>query len=67
MIVTYVDVVMSCPLWGKQVAAMMKNCCVVGCTNYVEKKGGLRFFRFPLQDRNRCMKWEAAVEKSGIQ
>ena len=28
----------------------MNNCCVVGCTNYVGKASGLRFYRFPMAD-----------------
>ncbi len=39
------------------------NCCVVGCTNHVGKKNGLSFFHFPLSDKDRCKKWEAAVRR----
>ena len=42
-------------------AGMVNNCCVCGCTNYVGKKPGLRFFRFPLLDKERNAKWTAAV------
>ena len=42
---------------------MVKNCCVVGYKNYIGKKPGLRFFRFPLSDADRCSKWEAAVRR----
>ena len=42
---------------------MVKNCCVVGCTNYAGKKQGLSFFRFPLSDKERCQKWAAAVRR----
>ncbi len=69
MIFTYMGAVGSRPLGGKlaraAVAVMVKNCCVVGCANYVAKKGGLSFFRFPLTDRNRCQKWEAAIRREG--
>ena len=44
---------------------MVKNCCV-GCKNYVGKKEGqegLRLFRFPLADKERCTKWTAAVRR----
>ena len=44
--------------------AMVKNCCVVGCKNYVGKKQNLRFFRFPLTDKVRCEKWAAAVRRA---
>ena len=42
---------------------MVNNCCVVGCKNYVGKKKGLSFYRFPLSDKERCSKWEAAVRR----
>ena len=48
----------------KQVLKMPKNCCVVGCTNYLGKKKGLRFFRFPLSNKERLRKWEAAVNRA---
>ena len=31
------------------------------CNNYVGKKKGLSFHRFPLGDKERCEKWQAAV------
>ena len=46
---------------------MVKNCCVFGCKNYVGEKEGLRFFRFPLGDKERCAKWTAAVRKEAWQ
>ena len=42
---------------------MVNNCCVCGCTNYVGKKPGIRFFRFPLLDKERNAKWIAAVRR----
>ena len=42
---------------------MVNNCCVCGCTNYVGKKPGLRFFRFPLLDKERNAKWISAVRR----
>ena len=42
---------------------MVNSCCVVGCQNKVGKKLGLRFFRFPLADKDRCVKWVAAVNR----
>ena len=30
---------------------MVNNCCVVGCTNYVDKKKGLSFYRFPVPNK----------------
>ena len=42
---------------------MVNNCCVCGCTNYVGKKPGLRFFCFPLLDKERNAKWIAAVRR----
>ena len=47
------------------ILAMVNNCCVCGCTNYVGKKPGLRFFRFPLSDKARCARWAAAVRRVG--
>ena len=44
-------------------AKMVNNCCVCGCTNYVGKKPGLRFFRFPLADKERCKRWTIAVRR----
>ena len=44
-------------------AGMVNNCCVCGCTIYVGKKPGLRFFRFPLLDKERNAKWTAAVRR----
>ena len=44
---------------------MVNSCCVVGCSNRVGKAAGLRFFRFPLSDSDRCAKWVAAVRRSG--
>ena len=38
-----------------------------GCKNYVGKKEGLRFFRFPLGDKERCAKWTAAVRREAWQ
>ena len=38
---------------------MVNNCLAFGCKNYVGKKEGLRFFRFPLNDQERCSKWTA--------
>ena len=35
---------------------IVKNCCVVGCTNYVRKANGLGFYRFPMADRGRAAK-----------
>ena len=46
---------------------MVKNCCVFGCKKYIEKKEGLRFFRFPLADKGRCAKWTAAVRREAWQ
>ena len=37
-------------------AKMVNNCCAVGCTNYVEKANGLRFYRLPMADRGRAAK-----------
>ena len=45
---------------------MVNNCCVVGCTNYVGKKPGLRFYSFPA-DTQRREKWVAAVRRKGWQ
>ena len=42
---------------------MPKNCCVVKCTNWMGKKEGLRFFRFPLTNEERCKRWIAAVRR----
>ena len=42
---------------------MVNYCCVVGCTNRVGKKVGLRFFRFPLREKERCARWTAAVPR----
>ena len=41
----------------------MNNCCVVGCKNYVGKKQGIGFYRFPIWNKERCGKWEAAVHR----
>ena len=43
---------------------MVKNCCVFGWRNYVEKKEGLRF---PLADKERYTKWTAAVRREAWQ
>ena len=51
--------------FSKLSLAMVNNCCVVGCNNYVGKKKGLGFYRFPLSDKERCGKWEAAVHREG--
>ena len=45
---------------------MVNNCCVVGCTNYVGKKPGLRFYSFP-SDAQRREKWVAAVRRKDWQ
>ena len=45
---------------------MVNNCCVVGCTNYVGKKPGLRFYSFP-SDTQRREKWVAAVRRKDWQ
>ena len=34
---------------------MVNNCCIVGCTNYVGKKPGLRFYSFPSDTAEREM------------
>ena len=34
---------------------MVNNCCIVGCTNYVGKKPGLRFYSFPSDTAERGM------------
>ena len=47
--------------------AMVNNCCVCGCKNYVGKRQGLRFFRFPLAHKERCAKWAAAVRRQNWQ
>ena len=65
------------PTGGKGLNAYMGAACVVakflledghcvafGCKNYVGKKEGLRFFRFPLNDQERCSKWTAAVKRA---
>ena len=46
------------------VPGMVNNCVAFGCKNYVGKKEGLSFFRFPLNDRERCDKWTAAVRRA---
>ena len=46
---------------------MVKNCCVFGCKNYVEKKEELRFFRFPIADKEKYSKWTAAVRREAWQ
>ena len=43
---------------------MVNSCCVVGCTNRVGKEKGLRFYRFPLGQQERCAKWTAAVRRA---
>ena len=43
---------------------MVNNCVAFGCKNYVGKKEELRFFRFPLNDQERCSKWTAAVKRA---
>ena len=43
---------------------MVNHCVVVGCTNYVGKKPGLRFYRFPAdREFERRRKWTAAVRR----
>ena len=42
---------------------MVNKCCVVGCTNYVGKAKGLRFYRLPMANRGRAAKWVAAVRR----
>jgi hypothetical protein len=41
----------------------VSNCCAVGYTSYVGKKKDLSFFRFPVDDKERCSRWEAAVRR----
>ena len=43
---------------------MLNNCVAFGCKNYVGKKRGLSFFRFPLKDKDRCSRWTAAVKRA---
>ena len=38
-----------------QTSAMVNHCCAFGCKNYVGKKPGLSFYRFPLVDKARCV------------
>ena len=45
------------------IVKMPKNCCVVSCTNWLGKKKGLKFFRFPLSDEECCKKWTAAARR----
>ena len=40
---------------------MVSNCCVVRCTNYVNKKKGLSFYCFPVANKERCERWVVAV------
>ena len=42
---------------------MVNHCVVVGCTNYVGKKPGLRFYRFPSErEPERRRRWTVAVQ-----
>lgn len=43
-------------------SVMVNGCCVVGC-HKVAMKAGLRFFCFPLADKDRCVRWVAAVNR----
>ena len=33
---------------------MVNSCCVLGCANHVGNEKGLRFYRFPLGQQERC-------------
>lgn len=41
---------------------MVKNCCVVGCSNVYKKNSGIHFYRFPC-DKNKRSKCIAAVRR----
>jgi hypothetical protein len=42
------------------------NCCAVGYTSYVGKKNVLSLFRFSVNDKEMCSRWEAAVSNISI-
>ena len=41
---------------------MVKNCCVVGCSNVYKKNSVIHFYRFPC-DKDKRSKWIAAVKR----